>query len=225
MRSRPSSGRRRGHAPHEFLVDRSLSQVLPPTELRRVGLIVYTLTNVYGELGAQAVEDTEWISLAAQRGWVVLTKDDRIRRRPAERQAIEDGKVRVFCLTNAGLAFAEQADYFISNRFRIIQASRRPGPYVYGVYRDRIRKLWPSARCILLAAGDSDGDRLLRCGRQPHPASAGLPSPWMMAVLCEWRACRRASDHGHCDALALGPPALALGPTWMASRARVRGSR
>jgi len=30
--------------------------------------------------------------LAAQRGWVVLTKDDHIRRRPAERQASEAGK-------------------------------------------------------------------------------------------------------------------------------------
>ena len=144
MRSRPSSGRRRDPGPPEFLVDRSLSQVLLPTELRQVGLIVYTLSDVYGEQAAQETEDTEWISLAAQRGWVVLTKDDHIRRRPAERRAIEDGKVRVFCLTNAGLTFAEQASYFVGNRFRILQASRKPGPYLYGVYKDRIRKLWPT---------------------------------------------------------------------------------
>jgi hypothetical protein len=127
------------------LVDRSLSQVLLPTELRGAGLTVRTLTEVYGERAAQGTEDTAWIALAAQRGWVVLTKDDRIRRRPAERQATEDGKVRVFCLTNAGLTFAEQAGCFIGNRFRIIQASRKPGPYLYGVYQDRLRKLWPEA--------------------------------------------------------------------------------
>jgi PIN domain-containing protein len=144
MRSRPSSGRPRDLGPPEFLVDRSLSQVLLPAELREAGLIVHTLTEVYGEQVAQETEDTAWIVLAAQRGWVVLTKDDHIRRRPAERQAIEDGKVRAFCLTNAGLTFAEQASYFVGNRFRIIQASRKPGPYLYGVYKDRIRKLWPT---------------------------------------------------------------------------------
>ena len=143
MRSRPSSGRPRDLGPPEFLVDRSLSQVLLPAELRQAGLVVHTLAEVYGEQAAQETPDTEWIALAAQRGWVVLTKDDHIRRRPAERQAIEHGKVRVFCLTNAGLTFAEQASYFVTNRFRIIQASRKPGPYLYGVYRDRIRKLWP----------------------------------------------------------------------------------
>ena len=143
MRSRPSSGRPRDLGPPEFLVDRSLSQVLLPAELRRAGLTVHTLAEVYGERAAQETEDTAWIALAAQRGWVVLTKDDHIRRRPAERQAIEEGKVRVFCLTNAGLTFAGQASYFVTNRFRIIQASRKPGPYLYGVYKDRIRKLWP----------------------------------------------------------------------------------
>lgn len=95
MRSRPSSGRRRDPGPPDFLVDRSLSQQLLPTELRRVGLTVHTLSDVYGERVAQDTADADWIALAAQRRWVVLTKDDHIRRRPAERQAIEDGKACV----------------------------------------------------------------------------------------------------------------------------------
>jgi hypothetical protein len=51
--------------------------------------------------------------------------------------------VRVFCLTNANLTFAEQAAYFMANRHRIIRAARKPGPYLYGVYKDSITKLWP----------------------------------------------------------------------------------
>ena len=62
---------------------------------------------------------------------------------PAELQALTDGKVQLFCLTNAQLTFAEQAEWFLANRHRIIQASRKPGPYVYGIYRDRIARLWP----------------------------------------------------------------------------------
>ncbi len=143
MRSRPSSGRQRGATPPEFLIDRSLSQVSLPAELKAAGLIVRTLTEVYGETVAQQTEDATWLALAGQRSWVVLCKDDHIRRRPAELQALTDGNVRLFCLTNAQLTFAEQAQWFLTNRYRIIQASRQPGPYVYGVYRDRITRLWP----------------------------------------------------------------------------------
>jgi hypothetical protein len=48
-------------------------------------------------------------------------------------------------LTNARLTFADQVGYFMANRFRILQACKKPGPYVYGVYQDRITKLWPKA--------------------------------------------------------------------------------
>jgi len=123
MRSRPSSGRRRAATPPEFLIDRSLSQVSLPAALIGAGLIVRTLADVYGEQTAQETDDATWLALAGERGWVVLCKDDRIRRRPAELQALTDGKVRLFCLTNAQLTFAEQAAWFLANRHRIIQAS------------------------------------------------------------------------------------------------------
>src|ERR1022692_294135 len=138
MRSRRSSDRRHGGSePPEFLIDRSLGRLLLPAALRQAGLIVRTLADVYGELAAQDVEDREWISLAAQNDWVVLCKDDRIRRRPAERDALIDGQVRAVCLTNANLPFAEQAACFVANRHRILQASRKPGPYRPGRARQR----------------------------------------------------------------------------------------
>lgn len=134
MRSRRSSGRQRGGSePPEFLIDRSLGRVALPAALREAGLVVRTLAEVYGEQAAQDVEDHQWITLAAGNDWVVPCKDDRIRRRPAEREALTEGRVRAFCLTNANLGFAQQAEYFVRNRFRIIQASRKPGPYLYGV--------------------------------------------------------------------------------------------
>jgi len=143
VKSRRSSGRRRDDAPPEFLIDRSLGRLTLPAALRAVELTVWTLADVYGEQAAQEVQDHNWIALAAERDWVVLCKDDRIRRRPAERDALITGRVRAFCLTNANLTFTEQAEYFVRNRFRIIQRSRKPGPYVYGVYKDGIEKLWP----------------------------------------------------------------------------------
>jgi hypothetical protein len=143
MPSRRSSGRQPADAQPEFLIDRSLGRVELATALRSVGLTARTLADIYGEKVAQETEDTEWITSAAARGWVVLCKDDRIRRRPAKRDALTEGRVRVFCPTNANLGFADQAAYFVANRFRIIQAAQKPGPYLYGVYKNSIKRLWP----------------------------------------------------------------------------------
>ena len=77
------------------------------------------------------------------REWVVLTKDDAIRRRPAERDALIDAGVRVFCLTTAQLRGAEQLARFAENRERILRRARLPGPYIYAVYAGRIERLWP----------------------------------------------------------------------------------
>jgi hypothetical protein len=143
MPSRRSSARQPVAAQPEFLVDRSLDRLELVKTLRSAGLIVHTLADVYGEEVAQQTQDTEWIKLAAARHWIVLCKDQRIRRRPAERDALIDGKVRVFCLTNANLTFAEQAAYLMTNRHRILQAARKRGPYLYGVYKDSITELWP----------------------------------------------------------------------------------
>lgn len=144
MRSKRSSGRQRSDELPEFLIDRSLSQVSLPAALGTAGLTVRTLADVYGEKEAQRVQDTAWIALAAQRGWVILCKDDHIRRRPAERQPLQVGKIKVFCLTDPALTFAEQVSYFLTNRIGILQACRKPGHFLYGVYRDRIAKLWPA---------------------------------------------------------------------------------
>jgi PIN like domain len=144
MPSKGSSGRRPAAEQPEFLIDRSLGRLAVPDALRSAGLTVYTLADVYGEQTAQETEDVDWIRLAAQRDWIVLCKDDRIRRRPAERDALIEGRVRAFCLTNANLGFEVQAAYFTANHHRILLAARKPGPYLYGVNRDSIKRLWPA---------------------------------------------------------------------------------
>ncbi len=143
MKSKRSSARQPAREPLEFLIDRSLGRLTIAETLRAAGLTVHTLADLYGEEQSRGVADVEWIALAAEWGLVVLCKDNRIRRRPAERVALEEGRVRVFCLVNASLNFADQAAYFVENRNRIIQACRKPGPFLYGVYKDNIKKLWP----------------------------------------------------------------------------------
>lgn len=129
--------------PPEFFIDRSLGRRHLAEALRAHGYIVHTLASVYGEQVGQQVTDERWLRDAGANDWVVLMKDDAIRRRPAEREALIDAGVRAFCLTNAQLRATEQTERFISNRHRIVQQARKPGPYIYGVYEDGVRLLWP----------------------------------------------------------------------------------
>lgn len=126
----------------EFFVDRSLGKSVVEG-LRRAGLNASSMADVYGEERAQRLRDEVWLRDAGRQNWVVLTKDDRIRRRPAERDALTDAAVRVFCLTNAQLRASEQIERFVGNRHRIVRRARKPGPFIDGVYKDGVRRLWP----------------------------------------------------------------------------------
>ena len=101
------------------------------------------MASVYGERVAQELDDERWLADAGAHSWVVLMKDDAIRRRPAERDALAAAEVRAFCLTNAQLRAKEQTTRFVSNIARIQRQAKNPGPYIYGVYDGYIRRLWP----------------------------------------------------------------------------------
>jgi hypothetical protein len=131
-------------SPPEFFVDRSLGRHIVPQALREAGAVVYTMADVYGERVGQGLADEEWIGDAGRNGWVVLMKDAKVRYRPAELQAPVDHEVRAFCLTNANLRGAAQAERFVSNLARIMRVAARPGPYIYGVYASGLRPLWPT---------------------------------------------------------------------------------
>lgn len=137
------SPRKPPRQPPEFFVDRSLGRYVVPDAIRAAGFTVHTLSSVYGEQAGQAVEDVVWLEEAGRRDWVVLLKDDRVRRRPAERDALVQARVRAFCLTNASLRGDQMAARFSKNINRIVQRSRAFGPYIYGVYDNELRRLWP----------------------------------------------------------------------------------
>jgi hypothetical protein len=58
--------------------------------------------------------DQEWLTEVGKRGWVVLTKDKRIRRRPAEVAAILNGNVRAFVLTSGNATGQAMAQTFVA---------------------------------------------------------------------------------------------------------------
>lgn len=125
-----------------FFTDRDLGRLALPEGLRAAGLRVVTIFEHYGIEASQTVQDDDWLSEAARRGWPVLCCDSkhRKRRRPAERAALLDGGVREFVL-NGNVQAAVNVSRVLHNLAAIVAVCGSPGPFVYRVHPTRIERL------------------------------------------------------------------------------------
>lgn len=69
----------------------------------------------------------------------MLMKDERIRYRAGERDALVDHRVRAFCLTSGNLCAADMAQLYLDGLDRITALCAEPGPFLYVVSRGGIR--------------------------------------------------------------------------------------
>lgn len=129
--------------PPEFFIDRSLGRYQLAKALRERGVAAHTMAEVYGEKVGQGLDDETWLADAGRNHWIVLMKDDRIRYRPAELQALIAHGVRAFCLTNANLRGFEQVERVLANLAGMLHTAKDSGPYIYGIYAAGLRQLWP----------------------------------------------------------------------------------
>jgi hypothetical protein len=109
--------------------------------IRSAGYVVRTMAEVYGE--DTRVDDVVWIADADAAGWVALTKDERITRRPEEQAALVTSALRVFAIGNQHLTGPVMVEYYRVNLNRIVQRARRPGPFVDLVRPDSVERRWP----------------------------------------------------------------------------------
>jgi hypothetical protein len=83
---------------------------------------------------APGTPDDDWLADVGGRGWVVLTKDQRIRRRRAELQALLAANVAAFVLTSGNLTGATMGQAFVLAYPRIQKMVRDYElPFVAGV--------------------------------------------------------------------------------------------
>ena len=82
--------------------------------------------------------DPEWLTAAGEKGWIVITRDERIRYRQAEKQAIRRAKARAFVLTARGdLKIEMLAEIFIKALPKIRQIiDEQKAPFLAKVSRD-----------------------------------------------------------------------------------------
>jgi PIN like domain len=78
-----------------FFVDRCLGAHTVPDALWGAGAKV----EVHGDHFAPDASDPAILRFVGARGWAFLSKDENIRRRPAERHALVEAKVAAFILT------------------------------------------------------------------------------------------------------------------------------
>lgn len=110
-----------------FFIDRSLGVGPIRTELMAAGLIV----EIHDDHFARDEEDRVWLKTVGERGWVVFTKDQRLRYRPLEIAALRASNARVFVLTAGNLRGSDIAAVFRTALPRICRhLHSRPGPFV-----------------------------------------------------------------------------------------------
>jgi hypothetical protein len=88
---------------------------------------------------ADDAPDVEWLAAVGRCGWVVLTKDDAIRRNPFERRALLAANVRAFILTSQTMSGPDMAVLIVRFRQqmeRLVQTT--PAPFIALITRSSI---------------------------------------------------------------------------------------
>ncbi|MGC4048344.1 MAG: hypothetical protein QM757_01330 [Paludibaculum sp.] len=93
-----------------FLFEESLGRFIPEEFARAT----HAHVKRHSEAFPYGREDHEWIPMAARRGWVIVSKDKRIRSRPLEYQALLASKARFFYLRYGDLTKEASAEAFIT---------------------------------------------------------------------------------------------------------------
>lgn len=110
-----------------FFVDESLGNKVIANALRKESVIV-KIHNDYFPPGAK---DEEWLLSVGKKGWIILTKDKRIRYRNIEKHAVRDANASIFTLLKGDLKAIEMANIFIKAlpKIKIFISNHRP-PFI-----------------------------------------------------------------------------------------------
>ena len=124
----------------EFFLDRSLGRITA-SRLRDAGYDVHLIADHYPD-DATDVADQEWIAEGCSRGWVLLTKDKRIRYRAAELEALHEG--HLFCLVGGNLDIDGMSQAFLNAIPKIERVAQEEPIGFWHVYRNgQIKRMWP----------------------------------------------------------------------------------
>ena len=111
--------------PPIFFLDRSLGKKRVATALREAGAVLH----IHDDHFPPDAKDEDWLAEVGRHGWIVLTKDYRIRYRHVERLALMKAGVAAFILTSGDLQGEEMAQIFVKalpKMTRFLQKHAKP---------------------------------------------------------------------------------------------------
>ena len=118
--------------PVTFFLDESLDSLSVVTALREAGATVQRLTDIF----PKGTPDEFWLAKAGENGWVVLTRDKRIRYRQLERLALRAAKVRAFVFTGGNVTGKDTGAILARVLSRLEKLARSDsGPFIYTISR------------------------------------------------------------------------------------------
>lgn len=124
-----------------FFLDRGLGSRIVPTGLRDAGWTLTTMDERYGVGRSQTIDDATWIRDASINRETIITKDKNIAKRPLEAEAIYYTEARVLVIVAAQISGPEMLQRLLDNSARIQRHLTKTGPWVLGIYRDRVNRI------------------------------------------------------------------------------------
>lgn len=113
----------------KFFIDNNLSQQLA-TGMRGFGEDVIHLREKF----APDANDPEWLQFVGSRGYLLVTRDERVRWRPAEQRALRTYKVGAFFLGGKARSRCELIQQLVRNWLRMKElANRTEPPYAFRI--------------------------------------------------------------------------------------------
>lgn len=127
-----------------IFLDENLAGKRLPEGLRKDGLTVKLLHEEF----QRGISDPDLLPQIGKQDWILLTKDDQIRRRPLEIEAFIAARLRVFVFESAEMTSAEMLDAF-RKALPVVGrvAKKQKPPFVMRVGKTgRVTPLWPKPR-------------------------------------------------------------------------------
>lgn len=115
-----------------FFLDHQIGRYQVAEALRSAGANV----EVHLDRFAGDTPDMEWIPEVGRRGWVLITKDQNIRRNPLERAAYVAARLRGFVVTGKDMNAQELGSLLVLCLPGMVRrAAGRPGPFLFTISR------------------------------------------------------------------------------------------
>jgi hypothetical protein len=85
---------------------------------------------------ASGTKDPEWIPFVAGRGWLIVTRDAAIQRRPAEVAAVRENGARIVVIAGSEARGTwDQLEVLMVNWRRLERWAEELGPFIYAITR------------------------------------------------------------------------------------------